>query len=173
MRDKNPSEAWKQIKHYIFEVPEAEGDLFERLAKVKPYENNVIKILAQIAIKDKKYFEDFHKDLDKKGAEGLVVRNPKMPYIAKRTSSALKVKTFHDAEYEVIGHTKGKGKYKGLVGALECRLDNGIIFKIGMGLSDDERRNPPKIGEIVTFKYQEFTKYGKPRFPVYLRVRSE
>jgi len=173
VRDKNPSEAWKQIKHYIFEVPEAKGDLFERLAKVKPYENNVIKILAQIAIKDKKYFEDFHKDLDKKGAEGLVVRNPKMPYIAKRTSSALKVKTFHDAEYEVIGHTKGKGKYKGLVGALECRLDNGIIFKIGMGLSDDERRNPPKIGEIVTFKYQEFTKYGKPRFPVYLRVRSE
>jgi len=102
----------------------------------------------------------------------LVVRDLKMPYIAKRTSSALKVKSFNDTECEVIGYTKDKGKYKGLVGALECRLDNGIILKIGTGLSDDERKNPPKIGEVVTFKYKEFTKYGKPRFPVYLRVRS-
>ncbi|MEA3352468.1 MAG: DNA ligase, partial [Campylobacterota bacterium] len=32
-------------------------------------------------------------------------------------------------------------------------------------------KTPPKIGDIVTFKYKEFTKYGKPRFPVFLRVR--
>lgn len=172
VRDKNPSEAWKQIKYTIFEVPHAKGNLFKRLKKVKPYENEILKILPQIKIKDKKHLEDFHKELELKGAEGVVVRDPKMHYIGKRTSTALKIKTFHDAECEVIGHTEGKGKYEGFLGALKCRLNNGIIFKIGTGLSDSERRNPPKIGEVVTFKYQEFTKYGKPRFPVYLRGRS-
>lgn len=107
-----------------------------------------------------------------KKAEGVVVRDPNMPYINKRTSTALKVKRFKDAECELIGHTQGKGKYTNMLGALKCRLKNGIIFKIGTGLSDEERKNPPKIGEVVTFKYQNLTKYGKPRFPVYLRVRK-
>jgi len=40
-------------------------------------------------------------------------------------------------------------------------------------LSDNERKNPPKIGTTVTFKYQNITKYGKPRFPVFLRGRED
>jgi DNA ligase-1 len=173
VRDKVPSKAWREVNYYIFEVPHAKGSLFERLEKVKPFENKSIHILPQIKIKDKKHLENFHNDLEKKGTEGVVVRNPNMPYIAKRTSTALKIKRFHDAECEVIGHTEGKGKYKEVIGALKCRLKNGIIFKIGTGLSDKERQNPPQIGEFVTFKYQNLTKYGKPRFPVYLRVRNE
>jgi len=172
VQDKNPSQGWKNITYNIFEVPHAKGALFERLEKVKPYENKIIKLLPQIKIKNKSHLEAFHNDLEKKGAEGVVVRNPKMPYIAKRTSTALKVKRFKDAECEVIGYTHGKGKYRELLGALKCRLDNGIIFKIGTGLSDSERKKPPNIGAFVTFKYQNLTKYGKPRFPVYLRVRE-
>jgi DNA ligase-1 len=172
VRDRTPSEKWKEIKHYIFEVPHAKGDLFDRLEKAKAYENRVIKILPQIKIKDKKHLESFHKELELKGAEGVVVRDPTMPYIDKRTNTALKVKHFDDTECEVVGYTKGRGKYEGVIGALECRLKSGILFKIGTGLRDDERQNPPKIGEQVTFKYQGFTKYGKPRFPVFVRVRS-
>ena len=172
VRDKVPSKAWKEVKHYIFEVPHAKGDLFERLAKAKPYENEVIKILPQIAIKDKKHLEDFHNALDKKGAEGVVVRDPNMPYINKRTSKALKVKRFKDAECKVLGYTEGKGKFKGMIGAIKCLLDNGIDFKIGTGLKHKDRQSPPEIGSSITFKYQNLTKYGKPRFPVYLRERN-
>lgn len=67
VRDKIPSEAWKEVKHYIFEVPHAKGNLFERLAKVKLYQNEVIRILPQIAIEDKQHLEKFHNALDKKG----------------------------------------------------------------------------------------------------------
>ena len=52
-------------------------------------------------------------------------------------------------------------------------MDNNISFKIGSGFTLQERKNPPTIGSIVTFKYKEFTKYGKPRFPVFLRVRDK
>jgi DNA ligase-1 len=52
-------------------------------------------------------------------------------------------------------------------------LDNNITFKIGSGFSLKERSNPPSIGTIITFKYQKMTKYNKPRFPIFLRVRVE
>jgi len=172
VRDKVPSKEWKEITHHIFEVPNAKGGLFERLAKVKPYEGKIIKIVQQLPIKNREHLQSFLKRIEQKNGEGLVVRDPKAPYINRRTSKALKVKTFHDAECEVMGYTKGKGKYQNIVGAIECQMKNGTLFKIGTGLSDALRANPPKIGAMVTFKYQSFTKYGKPRFPVFLRGRD-
>jgi DNA ligase 1 len=56
-----------------------------------------------------------------------------------------------------------------MMGALMVRNNEGIEFKIGSGFTDADRRNPPKIGSIVTYKYYELTKNGKPRFPIYLR----
>ena len=47
VRDKKSSKNWKQITYSIFEVTNAKGGLFERLKKVKPYENNIIKIILQ------------------------------------------------------------------------------------------------------------------------------
>jgi DNA ligase-1 len=173
VRDKTPSKKWREIKHYIFEVPFAKGDLFQRLQKVKPYLNNHLKLIKQIKVKNKAKLQGFLKSIEKKGGEGVVVRDPNAPYIAKRTSKALKVKSFLDKECKVIAYQDGKGKYKGLVGSLVCQLPNGTIFKIGSGLSDNLRKNPPKIGKIITFKYKEMTKYGKPKFPIFLRVRKE
>jgi len=172
VRDQVPSKEWQEIKHYIFEVPDAEGGLFERLEKVRPYKSEYIKIIPQIVIKNEAAMPEFLKYVESKGGEGVVVRDPNAPYINKRTSKALKVKSFLDAECEVVGHKKGKGKYSNVLGSLKCKLPNGILFSIGSGFSNDERKYPPHLGSIITFKYQELTKYGKPRFPVFLRVRD-
>ncbi|MDF1877888.1 DNA ligase [Sulfurimonas sp. SAG-AH-194-L11] len=171
VRDKVPGVEWTEIKHYIFEVPNAKGDLFTRLEKVKTYESLYIKIIPQIKIKNRQAMMEFLKKVQSRGGEGIVVRDPLQPYINKRTSKALKVKSFLDTECEVVGHKKGKGKYSKVLGSLQCKLPNGILFFIGSGFSDKERKNPPKIGSIVTFKYKELTKYKKPRFPIFLRVR--
>ncbi len=119
-----------------------------------------------------KHMQEFLKQVEAKGGEGIVVRDPNVPYINRRTSKALKVKSFKDTECIVVKVLKGKGKYKNMLGSIECKLPNGTLFKIGSGFSNKERKNPPKIGDVVTFKYKEITKYGKPRFPVFLRVRK-
>jgi DNA ligase-1 len=173
VRDKIPSKQWREIKYYIFEVPNAKGNLYQRLQKVRKYENDIIKIIPQIKIKNKSHLQKFLKDIENKGAEGVVVRDPDTPYISKRTNKALKVKTFLDDECEVIAHNSGKGKFKDILGSITCRLDNNIVFKIGSGFSLQERNNPPKIGSSITFKYKEMTKYNKPRFPVFLRIRNK
>ena len=53
------------------------------------------------------------------------------------------------------------------------KLTNGIIFNLGGGFSDIQRLNPPKIGDIVTFKYYDLTKNNKPKFASFLRIRKK
>jgi DNA ligase-1 len=53
------------------------------------------------------------------------------------------------------------------------QLPNGVQFKLGSGLSDAQRRNPPAIGSVVTYRYRGFNASGIPRFAVFMRVRQE
>ena len=107
------------------------------------------------------------------GGEGLMLRQPGSAYEAGRSLTLLKVKTFHDAEARVIGHQPGRGKHKGKLGALLVELQDGTGFSLGTGFSDAERVDPPPVGTMVTFRYQELTDAGVPRFPSFLRIFEE
>ena len=56
-----------------------------------------------------------------------------------------------------------------MMGAIQVKLSNGIVFKIGSGFDDSQRRKPPKIGSKVTFKFWGKSNKGVPRFPIYVR----
>ena len=176
VRTQTPHKEWGQLTYNIFEVPNQKDGLLSRLSVLEKYlnkhPNSYIKILKQSTCKDENHLKTFLKEVEAKGGEGIVVRDGNAPYINKRTSKALKVKSFDDEECEVVGFKNGKGKYEGKVGSLTCKQKNGQIINIGSGLSDALRKNPPDIGTEITFKYNGLTKYGKPRFPVYLRVRK-
>jgi DNA ligase 1 len=87
-------------------------------------------------------------------------------YANGRSKNLLKVKKFHDAEAIIIEHEPGKGRNKGRMGALKCKMhgSSGKIFNIGTSFTDAERENPPRVGSTVSYKYQELTKDGIPRF---------
>lgn len=111
------------------------------------------------------------------GGEGVMLRQPGSFYEFKRSSTLLKLKKFIDDEAVVTGYEKidintaGKDHLRGAMGALHCRLTNGITFKVGNGFSDKQRLSPPKVGDTITFKYQELSSKGVPRFPTFVRVR--
>lgn len=107
------------------------------------------------------------------GGEGLMLRQPGSRYEAGRSPTLLKVKTFHDAEARVVEHLAGSGRHKGRLGALAVELSDGTSFSIGTGFSDAQRENPPAIGGIVTFRYQELSDRGVPRFPSFVRICHE
>ena len=71
----------------------------------------------------------------------------------------------------MTGYAEGKGKHTGRCGALIASYA-GQTFKLGTGLSDEDRETPPSIGELVTFSYFETTNSGKPRHPVFVGVRD-
>lgn len=65
------------------------------------------------------------------GGEGLMLRQPGSKYEIGRSLTLLKVKTFIDAEAQVIGHEPGKGRHKGRLGALLVELPDGTRFAVG------------------------------------------
>ena len=170
--DDKPSDDWKVLTYNVFEVPNAKGDFKTRLAKVEPYHDKYLKIIKQIVCKDKNHLETFLREVEAKGGEGVIVKNPKLDYFAGRSAQILKVKSFRDMEGEVLGYHDGKGKYKDMMGSLLVKLKNGVIFRLGGGFSVQERTSPPKVGSMVTFKYYGLTKLGKPKYASYLRVRE-
>jgi DNA ligase 1 len=104
------------------------------------------------------------------GGEGLMLRQPGSAYETGRSFTLLKIKSFHDAEAVVLAHQSGKGRHKGRLGALAVRLPDGTEFSVGTGFSDAERAAPPPLGSTITFRYQELSDGGVPRFPSFVRV---
>lgn len=49
-----------------------------------------------------------------------------------------------------------------MMGALVCKNKSGVVFKVGTGFTDAQRRNPPKKGTVISYRYFELTKDGKP-----------
>jgi len=92
------------------------------------------------------------KVLSDKG-EGVMLKDPKSQYEGRRSRSLLKVKRFEDTEATVIGHHKGTGRCAAMCGAIQVREKDGTEFKIGSGFTDTQRKNPPKKGTVVTFKF--------------------
>ncbi len=176
VRKKSPDERWHTISYQIFEVPDQQAGLLNRLAILQQYleqhPSPFIVIIPQQIVQSAAHLKSELKKVISLGGEGLVVRKPLITYHAGRSSHALKVKQYQDTECAVIGYKEGKGKYTGKLGSLHCQLPSGITFYIGSGLSDQQRQSPPRIGSIITFKYYGFTKNNKPRFPVFLRIRQ-
>lgn len=168
---------WKEIKLYVFDLPDANGTLFQRLEILQDYlnqnPNDFIKIIPQIKITSKEQMQEYFEDIIANKGEGVVLRDPNIAYEAKRSQKALKYKARNEANCEVVKINKGKGKYKDLMGSLECQMLNGVKFKIGSGFSDENRANPPQIGDIITFVYENLNKDNIPKFPRYLRVRID
>ena len=73
----------------------------------------------------------------------------------------------------MLGHLKGAGRHKGRLGALLVELADGTQFSVGTGFSDAEREAPPPVGSVITFRYQELSDGGVPRFPSYVGVRPD
>jgi DNA ligase-1 len=107
------------------------------------------------------------------GGEGLMVRRPGSRYEVGRSTTLLKIKSFRDAEARVLEHLKGAGRHKGRLGALLVELADGTRFSVGTGFSDAQRESPPPIGSLITFRYQELSDSGVPRFPSFVGPRHD
>jgi len=139
---------WKQISYQVVELPRGQGSYNERLSSL-----------------------------------AISIASAKVPWLQLHRSDALwqtgrsdvllKLKLQSDAEATVIGYVPGKGKYLGLTGALLVEMPNGTRFKLGSGLSDEMRRNPPAVGAVVTYRYRDITPKGIPRFASFWRVRED
>ncbi len=166
---------WQQVQYMVFDAPQQSGDFKQRLAVLNALElkNTQIKIVKQWKVANHQDLKQQLDEFTKAGAEGLMLRLISAPYQGQRSNDLLKVKQWQDDEATVKEWLPGKGKYKGMMGALLVVLDDGREIKIGTGFRDVERKHPPAVGSRVTFKHQGVTVSGLPKFPVYWRERLD
>jgi DNA ligase 1 len=178
VRKTQPADAdWEQIKYMVFELPGGDGDFAARAARIKLIVrgNDSPQVLGveQFRIATQAALQDRLKAVVAAGGEGLMLHLSSAPYLTGRNPALLKLKPVADAEAVVVGHVAGKGKYAGMLGALELSADNGQRFRLGTGFSDEQRKNPPAIGSSVSYSYRDLTPSGKPRFASFLREYKE
>lgn len=127
------------------------------------------------------------------GFEGLILRHQNGKYKYGRSTLKqqwmLKLKPVEDAEAKIVGYaqlmrnmdtsTKQKENMVGvpMLGAFKVEAF-GKQFEVGSGFDNAQRstywtNRDNLVGKYITFKYQELSKYGVPRFPVFKGFRNE
>jgi len=168
---------WQYVHFMIFDLPDHGGSFTQRVAAMqrltKKLNSPYLSMIKQFKLATLKQLNQHLDKVVKNKGEGLMLHHGNAFYSAGRAAHIMKLKKHHDAEATVMAHIEGKGKYKGALGAIQVKTNEGITFKIGSGFSDKERYNPPAIGSIITFKYNGKTQAGIPRFARFYRVRQK
>jgi DNA ligase-1 len=177
VRSQGTPDRWKAMKYLVFDAPDEKGPFEARvkfmIGAAPSWKSQFTSLVEHTVCTGNDHLLTELDRIAKLGGEGLMVRKPGSHYERTRSSTILKVKKFLDMEVTVTSYEPGEGRHKGRVGALWVRLSNGKECKVGTGLKDKDRENPPAVGSIITVKYQEQTPDGLLRFPVYVGPRHD
>ena len=173
--------AWRGMRFMVFDLPAHGGRFSERLDALKPLVDELrqpwVRMVAQTRPTGTEALQKLLTQTVTEGGEGLMLHRGASLYKGGRSDDLLKLKTHEDSDARVVGHEPGQGKYTGLLGALLVEVPGpqgqpALRFKLGAGLSDEQRRQPPPIGSVVTYRFRGTTDSGVPRFATFVRVRE-
>ena len=142
-----------------------------RFAKVAEHiESSIyLSVLQQVVVSDDDHFAKLSTEAEELGHEGLMVRK-NVGYEGKRTQNLLKVKKFHDAEYQVIDldfedhRVIRDGKEVVMPMLAQAWIEHkGYKVAVGSGWNQEQRiryqKNPSElIGKTITVQYFEESK---------------
>ena len=172
---KAPDNEWRAMRFMVFDAPTPNKPFTERISLYKGVVKQIGKPWVQAVPQNQVQSHPALKTLLQKtvqaGGEGLVLHRGNSVYQSGRNGDVLKVKPHEDAEAKVVGHEAGQGKHARRTGALWVETPQGLRFKLGTGLSDAQRENPPALGQWVTYRYRGLTDKGVPRFASFVRIR--
>ena len=169
--------AWRRMRFMVFDLPDDPGTFTERVLHMRSLLDAAgvawLRPVAQYRARDTAELDALLEAVVASGGEGLMLQHQDARYRVGRSDDLLKYKPYDDAEARVVGHTRGKGKYRGMLGALVVERPDGLRFRIGSGFSDAQRAAPPPIGAVVTYRYNGLSNKGVPRFARFLHVRHD
>ena len=148
--------------------------------------NDILRYTDQYLIRDEDHFKFWHEVECKDNWEGLMLRKD-VGYEGKRTKNLLKVKKFHDAEYEVLGwdidqhEVVRDGKSVSMTMLSQVWIEHkGYIVKVGSGFTQEQRleyMDGSIVGKVITVQYFEETNNQEGgislRFPTVKIIHGE
>jgi DNA ligase-1 len=175
-REQPVDSEWAQVQYRVFELPQGSGSFAERVARLQAlaaaFPQRRWQPVEQLPVADAAALRQRLREVIAAHGEGLMLHRADAPYRTGRSEVLLKLKPVRDAEAVVVGHTPGRGRFAGQLGALKVKDDAGRVFLVGSGLTQAQRTSPPPLGSVVTFSWRGETASGLPRFPTLLRLRA-
>ena len=175
----------KTLNYHIYDVPEMGGnpdlvmeDRNKLLLTMADSSWDKIVIVPATLLASEEEVWEYQAQCLEQGYEGAMGRNPMARYrYDYRSADLLKIKTFDDDEFLIIGGGPGRGKNAEFC-TFECEVKPGLTFD-AMPRGDASIRRqylqdlPELIGKKLKVRYFGFYASGKPRFPVGIAVRDE
>jgi len=183
VRQQSPDPAaWRAMRFMVFDLPAQGGRFSERIPALNGVVSRIdqpwVQAVAQSKVASHTALQVMLTNTVNHGGEGLMLHRGASLYKGQRSDDLLKAKPHEDDEARVVAHIPGQGKYAGMVGALLVEMPGaggkaGLRFKLGSGLSDELRQNPPPVGSTVTYRFRGLNDSGIPRFASFMRVRED
>jgi DNA ligase-1 len=178
-----------EIQYHIYDIPQIDGDdslpwerRFAELDRLILSDKGLpfaLRGVRTVLVDKLDQVYGYQGDFIQDGFEGAMLRLPGSLYEwGYRSKSLLKVKTFQDAEFEVLDVIEGEGKMKGC-GIYVCRNDlTDAVFNATPACSMEDRAaifryKQNYIGKKLTVKFFDRTEDQVPRFPVAKLIRAE
>lgn len=160
--------------------------LLDALIKTAFHSSSIVKQVEQVFMNDYEALLKLEEQYVNEGYEGLMALPASSPYYRGRKSNQLMkfkavvsdLEKLQTMDVTVIGCYEGEKKNTGRLGGLHVIQEDGKTkCKVGSGYKDVERQaiwddQESVIGRICEVKYQELTKDGVMRFPIFLRWRD-
>jgi len=120
-------------------------------------ETNLHSIIKTYDINSLDEAQTLFKTMLDNGEEGIILKNNDHPWENKRSLQMIKMKEVKEIDLKVVDWVKGKGKYVGMLGALQCENKDGSIkVDVGIGYVDEQRKKFTKeysVGKIISVQY--------------------
>lgn len=94
------------------------------------------------------------------GYEGIYLKHLNhLQREGKRVRSAIKLKQHPTADVVCFDIQLGEGKYAGMIGSLICKDKDGVVVKVGSGLTDEDRSfaHNQYLGKTIEIAYESFS----------------
>jgi DNA ligase-1 len=169
-----------QLEYHVYDMPSCKG---EDSLPWRERKNNLmelftknpglkyIKLVPTITVNNEADVVNAHLQSVSDGYEGGMIRLLDGVYdFGHRSNDLLKVKSFDDAEFKVVGATNGVGKFVNACIWI-CENKNGQQFRVTPKCPQEEkekylRESDKYIGKMLTVGYFGLTDDGIPRFPI-------
>lgn len=173
-------DAWRNVRYAVFDLYMGKGSYrarYRRLSRTLPPESEggFVYCHKHRGVTDFKSATELLERVKDMGGEGIVIRDPDEAYTPGRGMGMFRMKNRPDLDAIVVGYMPGNGRLSELVGSLICHVDGSphLEFRLGNGLTDRDRIDPPRIGQRVVVAHSGLTTNNLPRLPVYRGVRAE
>jgi DNA ligase-1 len=161
-----PETQWLQFWVYDVISDEEYSERLDTLELISSWSDGVVMTPTFSADSDPKV-KKYHDTFVGHGFEGAILRVPEGKYRPNyRSPDLLKVKSFKDAEFKIVGGFPAKGTEEGCV-VFTCALEDGRTFNVRpKGSLEDRRRWMTEIdslaGKDLTVRYLELSDEGIP-----------